>query len=111
MNIAIIISTNDPETTWNALRFANTSTIYDNNVTVFLLGKGVEALTISTLTYDVTEQYELFLEQGGRMIGCGICCETREDEMPNLKESLKCEIGSMQQLYEVVKESDKVLNF
>lgn len=111
MKITIIISTNDPETVWNALRFANTSTAYDNHVTVFLLGKGVEALTVSTLTYDIAEQYNLFLECGGGMIGCGICCETREDEMPGLKESLKCEIGSMQQLYQVVAEADKVLNF
>lgn len=111
MNIAIIISTNDPETLWNALRFANTATIYEDDVTVFLLGKGVEALSASTLTFDINEQYNLFLEQGGKMIGCGVCCEIREDEIPNIKQSLKCEIGSMQQLYQVVAEADKVLNF
>jgi len=40
MKIAVIIYSNDPETVWNALRFANTSLIYDNDVSVFLLGKG-----------------------------------------------------------------------
>ena len=111
MKITVIISTNDPETAWNALRFANTSTVYDNDVTVFLLGKGVEILTVSTLSYDISEQYDLFLESGGKMIGCGICCDTREDEMPNIKDSLKCDIGSMQQLYQAVDEADKVLTF
>jgi len=31
--------------------------------------------------------------------------------MPNLKESLNCDIGSMQQLYQLVSEADKVLTF
>lgn len=111
MKITIIIATNDPETVWNALRFANTSTIYENTVTIFLLGKGVEALSVSTLTYDIVEQYDLLQEQGGNVIGCGVCCETREDEMPGIKDSLNCEIGSMQQLYQVVADADKVLTF
>ena len=111
MKIVIIISTNDAETAWNALRFANVSTVYDNEVTVFLLGKGVEALSASTLTYDIQEQYDLYLESDSVMIGCGVCCDTRADEMPNLKESLKCDTGSMQQLYSLVAEADKVLTF
>jgi hypothetical protein len=54
---------------------------------------------------------DLFNESGGIVIGCGVCCENREDEMPYLKEQLKCEMGSMQQLYALVAEADKVLSF
>lgn len=43
MRIAIIVSSNDSETVWNAFRFANTSLANDNRVDMFLLGKGVEA--------------------------------------------------------------------
>ena len=111
MKIGIIISSNNPETVWNALRLANTSTIYENEVSVFLLGEGVEVLSISTLTYDTVEQYDMFLDQGGTVIGCGVCCDTREDEMPNIKGSLKCKIGSMQHLYALVAKSDKILTF
>jgi len=111
MNYAVIISSNEAETVWNAFRFANTCLAYGNKVTVFLLGKGVEALTISTLSFDVVEQIDLFRDSEGKMIGCGVCCEIREDEIPNIKESLNCEIGSMQQLYQVVDEADKILNF
>lgn len=111
MNIAITITSNDPETVWNALRFANTSLVYDNDVTVFLMGKGVESLLVSTLTFDIVEQYNMFMEEGGDVIGCGVCCETREDEMPNIKSLLNCKIGSMQQYYVMVAEADKLLTF
>ena len=111
MNIAIIIYSNDPETVWNAFRFANTSLVYDNQVNLFLLGKGVEASMISTLQYDIHEQMELFREAGGNMIGCGVCCESRQDEMPSLTEGLQCEMGSMQQLYGLVAAADKVITF
>jgi hypothetical protein len=55
MNVLCIIYSNDPETVWNAFRFANTSLVYDNQVNIFLLGKGVEAASISTLQFDVQE--------------------------------------------------------
>lgn len=111
MNITVIISSNDTETVWNAFRFAVTSLGYDNNVSIFLLGKGVEALTVSTLNYDIQEQLDLFIEHGGKVIGCGVCCETRRDEIPGLVESLACEIGSMQTLYVLTAESDQVYTF
>jgi hypothetical protein len=111
MNIAILIYSNDPETVWNAFRFANTSRGYDNDVTVFLLGKGVEAVLVSTLQYDIQEQLEIYREIGGKMIGCGLCCESRKDEMPTIEDGLQCEMGSMQQLYGLVIAADKVLTF
>lgn len=111
MKITVIISTNDSETVWNAFRFANTSLAYDNDVSVFLLGRGVEAAVISTLQYDVEEQMDVFRRTGGHLIGCAVCCESRSDEMPSLHEKLACELGSMQQLYGLVAEADKVVSF
>lgn len=111
MKYAIIIYSNDPETVWNAFRLGNTMLGYDNQVSVFLLGKGVEAIMVSTLKYDIQEQVDIYREHGGVMIGCGLCCETRKDEMPSLQEGLQCEMGSMQQLYVLVADADKVLTF
>lgn len=111
MKITVIISSNDAETVWNAFRFAVTSLSYENSVSVFLLGKGVEALTVSTLNYDIQEQLDLFAEHGGSLIGCGVCCESRRDEMPGLVESLACEMGSMQTLYALTADSDQVYTF
>jgi len=111
MNIAIVIYSNDPETVWNAFRLANTSLVYDNHVNVFLLGKGVEAILVSTLQYDIQEQLGIFRETGGHMIGCGVCCESRKDEMPTMEEGLQCEMGSMQILYSLIADADKILTF
>jgi len=111
MKFLIVIYSNDPETVWNALRLANTSLAYDNEVKVFLLGKGVEAAAVSTLQHDVLEQLGLFSDNGGELIGCGVCCETRKVEMPFLLEQLKCEMGSMNQLHGLIAEADKALTF
>ena len=111
MKYAIVISSNDPETVWNAFRLANTSLGYDNEVSVFLLGAGVETANIKSLKYDIKEQLALFAEFGGELIGCGVCVEAREDEMPLLKEDLSCEMGSMQTLYGLIHEADKILTF
>lgn len=111
MKITVVLTSNDAETAWNALRFASACLAYDNDVSVFLLGKGVEAPAVATLQFDVNEQMALFRENGGRLIGCGVCCESRRNVMPLLEQQLQCEIGSMQQLYELVAEADRVLTF
>ena len=111
MKYTVVISSGDSETVWNAFRFAVSALIYDNDVTVFLLGKGVEAPTLSTLKYDINEQMDLFREHKGVLIGCGVCCENRKDTMPLLEDQLSCEMGSMQTLYVLVHEADKVLTF
>jgi uncharacterized protein involved in oxidation of intracellular sulfur len=111
MRVLCVVYSNDSETAWNAFRFANSALVYDDQVTVFLLGKGVEVVSASTLQYDIEEQMNIFRENGGELIGCGVCCDSRNDEMPFLKEQLHCEMGSMQQLYVLVAESDKVLTF
>ena len=61
MKYAIVIYSNDAETIWNGLRLANTSLGYDNQVTVFLLGKGVESVNIKSLKYDIQEQLAMLL--------------------------------------------------
>lgn len=111
MKIIVIVTSNDAETVWNAFRFATTGLIYENEVTVFLLGKGVEAPSVGTIQFDVKEQIEIFRQSNGALVGCGVCCENRRESMPLLEEELSCEMGSMQQLYALVAEADKVLTF
>lgn len=111
MNITIVIYSNDPETVWNAFRFANTSLIYDNTVRVFLLGRGIEALSHRTLQFDILEQVEIFRSSNGVIIGCGVCCESRKDEMPLLHQELRCDMGSMQDLYALIADADRVVTF
>lgn len=111
MKLSIIVYSNDPETVWNAFRCANTAATHDEEVAVFLLGKGVEAASAGTLQFDVQEQMDVFRERGGKVIGCGLCCEIRRDTMPHLKEQLQCAMGSMQELHTLVAQADRVLTF
>jgi len=63
MKIGIVIYSNDPETVWNAFRFANFALKEKDEVKVFLLGKGVESECIDTDKFKVTEQMKLFFRK------------------------------------------------
>ncbi len=106
MKIGIVIYNNDPEVVWNAFRFGVFSLAQGDEVKVFLLGKGVESLNIQDKQFNVQEQMNLFLENGGEIIACGVCLEIRKK-----KEEAQCPVGSMNDLYEIVRWADKVVTF
>jgi uncharacterized protein involved in oxidation of intracellular sulfur len=106
MRVGIVLYSNDPETAWNAFRFGVFSLAQGDEVKVFLLGKGVEVLKLEDSTYDVKGQMELFKENGGQIIACGVCLETRGS-----KEGAVCPVGSMNDLYEIVSWADRVVSF
>jgi hypothetical protein len=64
MKIGIIISSNDAETCWNALR------------------------------------------SGGKILACGTCIKSRNQEGTEM-----CPLNTMKDMYEIIKESDKVVTF
>jgi len=106
MNIGIVISTNDAETCWNALRYANFSLGQKDEVKVFFMGKGVEYQKVSTEKFNTVEQAEKFMQAGGKIYACGSCIKSREQEGSDM-----CPISTMKDMYEIVKESDRVVTF
>lgn len=56
----LVITTNDPETVYNAMRLANTGIKKGDEVSVFMLGKGVLFEQASTPEFDVMEQVNQF---------------------------------------------------
>jgi len=106
MKVGVIISNNDAETCWNALRYANFCLEQKDEVKVFLTGKGVEYQAISTGKFNTIEQAEKFLESGGKILACGTCIKAR-----NQKETKMCPISTLKDMYEIVKKSDKVVTF
>ena len=56
MNVLFIISTNDAETAYNAMRLANVAVKKGDDVSVFMLGKGVLFEQSSTEQFNVMEQ-------------------------------------------------------
>jgi len=106
MKIGVIISNNDSETCWNALRYANFCLGQKDEVKVFLMGKGVEYQAISIEKFNTVEQAKKFIESGGKIFACGTCIKSRNQESTEM-----CPINTMKDMYEIVKESDKVITF
>jgi uncharacterized protein involved in oxidation of intracellular sulfur len=106
MKLGIIVYSNDAETVWNAFRLGVFSLKQKDVVKVFLLGKGVECEAIDTEKFKVTEQIKLFIDNGGSILSCGSCLKIR-----NSQGSETCPLSTMKDLYDIIKESDKVLTF
>jgi len=106
MKIGVIISSNDAETCWNALRYANFCLGQEDEVKVFLTGKGVECQKISTEKFNTIEQAENVLQSGGKILACGTCIKSRNQEVTEM-----CPINTMKDLYDIIKESDNVITF
>ena len=106
MRIGIIISSNDAETCWNALRYANFALGQKDEVKVFFMGKGVEYQKISTDKFNTVEQAEKFMQSGGKIYACGTCIKSRDQG-----DSEMCPINTMKDMYEIVRDSDRVVTF
>jgi uncharacterized protein involved in oxidation of intracellular sulfur len=106
MKIGVIISSNDAETCWNALRYANFCLEQRDEVKVFLTGKGVEYQKISTEKFNTIDQAEKLLQSGGKILACGTCIKSRNQEGNEM-----CPINTMKDMYDIIKESDKVVTF
>ncbi|MFW8599960.1 hypothetical protein ACOHYD_00550 [Desulfobacterota bacterium M19] len=63
-----VISTNDTETVYNAVRLANVSLTKGKEVNMFMVGRGVEFNEISTGNFDINGQIEEFYSKGGELI-------------------------------------------
>ena len=60
MRVLFIISSNDGETIYNAMRLANTGVKKGDDVSVFMLGKGVTFETSGSAEFDVMGQMEIY---------------------------------------------------
>lgn len=106
MKLGIVIYSNDAETVWNAFRFANFSLKEGNAVRVFLLAKGVEYESLNSEKFNIKKQVKFFIEKNGKIFACGTCLKSRKSEGSEM-----CPLSTMKDLYELVKESDKVVTF
>lgn len=104
--IGIVISSNDPETVWNAFRLANYSVEQGDTVSVFLLGKGVESPNIISKDFDVKTMMETFSNSSGKLFACGTCLQLRKTEGSKL-----CPVSSLSDLYVIIKQSEIILTF
>jgi uncharacterized protein involved in oxidation of intracellular sulfur len=106
MKLGIVVYSGDAEVVWNAFRFGNFALNQGDQVKVFLLAKGVEAESLDNDKFKVTDMMKDFVKQGGQILACGTCLNFRHAQGSKL-----CPISTMQDMYDIVKESDKVVTF
>jgi len=104
MKLGIILSQTGAETVFNALRPANYALKQGDAVKVFLLGQGVELDRIDDPKFNVQEQARAMLAAGGRFLACGTCLKHRESQGSEL-----CPLATLQDLYETVRDSDRLV--
>ncbi len=106
MKIGIVLSINDPEEVWSALRFANIALKENHSVRIFLVNKGVEVEDIKSERFPVKEQLQSFIDNKGELLACGTCMKARQKESSNF-----CPIATLNDMLQIVVESDKLLTF
>jgi len=106
MKIGIILNSNEPETIWNCFRFGNDALKNNHSVKVFLLGKGVEIENAKDDKFPLLEgAIKKFIKNNGIVLACGTCLKMREKEMGI------CPVSTVEDMLQLVEESDKVLTF
>ena len=106
MKIGIVISQTDPETVWNAFRFGNFSLNKGHHVRTFLIGKGVECVEIIHKEFNVIKELNKYVDNDGQIFACGTCLVSRNKEGSPI-----CPMSTMNDLMELVEESDKIVSF
>jgi len=105
MKLGIVIYSSDSETVWNAFRLGVFSLKEGDKVKAFLLAKGVECEKLVEDKFNVLEQMQLFVDNGGEILACGTCLKIRNSEGSEL-----CPLSTMKDLYELIRDSDKVIS-
>lgn len=103
MKLVILLNSNEHETAWNALRLGNEALGQGNQVSMFLLGNGVEIENIRDETFNVVELLRKFKEAGGELMACGTCLRLRHQEAG------LCPISTMPELVRMISEADKMV--
>ncbi|OGK11469.1 sulfur reduction protein DsrE [Candidatus Roizmanbacteria bacterium RIFCSPLOWO2_01_FULL_37_12] len=107
MKLTVILSTKNAETNWNALRLANLALKKGDEVSIFLLGDGVEYDKYGTEKFNIREQIDSFLQADrAKIIACGTCMKLRQQQSTKI-----CPMGQLEDFYSLIVESDKVVTF
>ncbi len=104
MKLGIVLNTKYPETAWNALRLGAKALDAQNEVSMFLLGDGVEIEDIKDGKFDVIGALNKYLDGGGKLLTCGTCLKVRQQAAG------VCPISTMEQLVQLITESDRVIS-
>lgn len=106
MKLGIVIYSTDAEIVWNAFRLGVFALQQGDQVKVFLLAQSVECEALDQPPFTVPDQMQAFVDGGGKILACGSCLKIRHSQGSEL-----CPLSTMKDLYDMVKESDRVVTF
>jgi len=107
MKLALILSSTQAEKNWNALRLANLAIKKGDDVSIFLLGEGVEYDKFSSEKFNIKSQVGAFLKsEKASILACGTCMKLRQQEGTDT-----CPVGGLEDLYTLIEENDKLISF
>jgi uncharacterized protein involved in oxidation of intracellular sulfur len=106
MKLGIVIYSADAETIWNAFRLGVYALKHGDTVKAFLLAQGVECESLHSEKFPVKDQMQAFVDAGGEILACGTCLKLRNSSGSEL-----CPLSTMKDLYELIRDSDRVVSF
>jgi uncharacterized protein involved in oxidation of intracellular sulfur len=68
MHLGLILSNNDPDILWNAMRFANFSLEKGEDVTILLTSHAVGYHKVDSPKYNLEELFKIFALSDGRLL-------------------------------------------
>lgn len=105
MKLGLIVYSTDAEAVWNGFRLGVFALKAGDKVRAFLLAKGVECERQAEAPFNVRQIMQEFVEAGGEILACGTCLKLRQSSGSEL-----CPLSTMKDLYELVRDSDKVVS-
>lgn len=105
-DLGVVISSNDVETVWNALRLATYAQSKGDKVVLFLVGKGLDGFQTKDSIFALEPLKDEFMGNGGQTIACGTCAQKRGTDDIGM-----CTIASLADLYYIIDRSKKVISF
>lgn len=106
MKLGIVIYSSDPETVWNAFWLGSLALKEGDEVTAFLLGRGAVWIsdTAEINEFRVLDQMRFFLENGGTILS--LDTTVRTERRADFRT-----ISTIEDLYQVINKSDKIVTF
>ncbi len=106
MKLALLLYSTDAETLWNGFRLGQFALKAGDKVTAFLLAQGVNSEQHISEPFNVKKMMQDFVDAGGQILACGTCLKLRHSEGTEL-----CPLSTMADLYNLVRDSDKIVSF
>ncbi|HBA83142.1 MAG TPA: sulfur reduction protein DsrE [Verrucomicrobia bacterium] len=105
MKMALVVYSTDAEALWNGFRLGVFALKAGDQVKAFLFARGVECESHAVEPFNVKQMMQAFVDAGGEILACGTCLKLRNSHGTEL-----CPLSTMKDLYELIRESDKVVS-